>query len=102
MTETGWLGTWGRPLSDAEKLEQLQHLITAEIARLGLAGFDVEDGGGGALLVSRAGHVHATWTIRAGRLHYVRAGYGAPSFTTLDATQAAQHTVRELAKTKST
>jgi hypothetical protein len=88
-------------LSDAETLKQLQDLITAEIARLGLSDFDVENGGA-TIAVSRAGHVHATWTVVAGRLLYTQAGYGAPSFTTLDVGQAAQHTLRELAKTRST
>jgi hypothetical protein len=89
-------------LSDAEKLKQLQDLITAEIARLGLSDFDVDDGGPNTILISRAGHVHASWSVVAGRYLYTQAGYGAPTFTTLDDAIAAAHTLRSLAKSKST
>jgi hypothetical protein len=89
-------------LNDAEKLKQLQDLIRAEITWLGLSDFDVEDGGPNTILISRAGHVHASWTVAAGRCLYTQAGYGAPTFTTLDVGLAVAHTLRSLAKSKST
>jgi hypothetical protein len=89
-------------LNDQDKLEGLKLRITAEIARLGLSEFEAECGGGDTVLISRAGHVHATWHAAAGRLSYTQAGYGAPSFTTLDVDIAVKHTMRMLAQTKST
>jgi hypothetical protein len=89
-------------LTDAERIEQLKQLITTRMAAQGLTGFDVECGGGNTILISRAGHVHATWNAAAGRLSFTQAGYGAPSFTTLDVEAAAAHTLRLLAQTKST
>lgn len=92
----------GKQLNDHEKLEQIQLLIMAEIGRLGLSEFEAECGEAGTVLISRAGHVHATWHATAGRLSYTQAGYGAPSFTTLDVDLAVKHTLRMLAQTKST
>lgn len=74
----------------------------AEITRLGLADFEVEEGGNDTLLISRGGHVHATWTFVAGRLSYTLAGYGAPTFTTINDESAVQHTMRMLDQTRST
>jgi hypothetical protein len=89
-------------LTDIEKLEQIKSRVGAEISRLGLSEFTAECGGGDTVLISRAGHVHATWHAVAGRLSYTQAGYGSPSFTTLDVDVAVQHTMRMLAQTKST
>jgi uncharacterized caspase-like protein len=89
-------------LNDIDKLEQIKLRIAAEIARLGLSDFAADCGGGDTVLISRAGHVHATWHAAAGRLSYTQAGYGAPSFTTLDLDVAVRHTMRMLAQTKST
>jgi hypothetical protein len=89
-------------LTDLEKLEKIKHLITAEVKRLGLTDFEVDCSGGDTVLISRAGHVHATWHAAAGRLSYTQAGYGAPTFTTLDVDSAVKHTLRMLAQTKST
>jgi hypothetical protein len=89
-------------LNDIEKLEQIKLRIAAEITRLGLAEFDADCGGGDTVLISRSGHVHATWHATAGRLSYTQAGYGAPSFTTLDVDVAVRHTMRMLVQTKST
>jgi hypothetical protein len=89
-------------LSDLEKLEKIKDLIAAEIIRLGLSEFLAECGGGDTVLISRAGHVHATWHAANGRLSYTLAGYGAPSFTTIDVDSAVRHTMRMLAQTKTT
>jgi hypothetical protein len=95
-------GIRGYTLSDLEKIKKIAKHVAAEIIRLGLTEFDVECGNGDTLLISRAGHVHATWNAVAGRLCYTQAGYGAPTFTTLDVEQAVKHTMRMLAQTKST
>ena len=89
-------------MTGLDKTKAIKDLVVAEIARLGLTEFDVECGNGDTLLVARAGHVHATWTVLGGRLCYTQAGYGAPTFTTLDVDQAVRHTMRMLAQTKST
>jgi hypothetical protein len=89
-------------LNDLEKLEKIKDLVSVEILRQGLTEFAAECGGGDTVLISRAGHVHATWHAAAGRLSYTLAGYGAPSFTTLDVEIAVKHTMRMLALTKST
>ena len=88
-------------MNDLEKLEKLKALVSAEILRLGLTEFEVECGGGDTVLISRAGHVHATWHAVTGRLSYTQAGYGLPTFTTLDLEVAVKHTMRMLAQTKS-
>ena len=90
------------PLNKLEKLENITNLIGAEIRRLGLSEFVAECGGGDTVLISRAGHVHATWHAMAGQLSYTPAGYGSSTFTTLDIDVAVAHTLRMLAQTKST
>jgi hypothetical protein len=89
-------------LKDLEKLERIKELVAAEILRLRLTEFEVECGGGDTVLISRGGHVHATWHAAAGRLSYTLAGYGAPTFATLDVDIAVKHTMRMLSQTKST
>jgi hypothetical protein len=89
-------------LTELERLEKVKDLAAAEINRLGLSEFEAECGGGDTVLISRGGHVHATWHAVAGRLSYTPAGYGAPTFTTLDVDAAVRHTMRMLAQTKST
>jgi hypothetical protein len=89
-------------LNDLEKLEKIKDLVSAEINRLGLSDFEVDCSGGDTVLISRAGHVHATWHAAGGRLSYTQAGYGAPTFTTLGVDAAVKHTLRMLAQTKST
>lgn len=89
-------------LNELEKLEKVKQLVAAQIARLGLSNFEAECGGGDTVLISRGGHVHATWHAVSGRLSYSPAGYGSPTFTTLDVDAAVRHTMRMLAQTKST
>jgi hypothetical protein len=92
----------GSQLTDIGKIATVKNLIMAELGRLGLTDFEVENGGDETLLISRDGHVHATWTILAGRLSYTLAGYGAPTFTTINDDSAVKHTLRMLDQTRST
>jgi hypothetical protein len=99
-----WVTTWGSTLADAKKIEQLKQLVSDEIARRGLTGFTAESGNGNGdtILISRGGHVHATWSLAGERFSFTQAGYGAPSFTTTDIDQAVAHTMRSVGQTKST
>jgi hypothetical protein len=90
------------PLNDLEKLRKIKELTALEILRLGLKDFEIECSGGDTVVISRAGHVHATWHASAGRMSYTQAGYGAPTFTTLDVDAAVKHTIRMLVQSKST
>jgi hypothetical protein len=89
-------------LTDAETIEELATQIMAACSQHGWSDFAIECGGGTIILITRAGHVHASWNAAGGQLMFTQAGYGAPSFVTANIAAAARHTVSVLDRTKAT
>jgi hypothetical protein len=82
-------------VTDAQKMDGLQRAVEAEIERVGRSDFDAQVCQG-ALVISRGSHVWGSWRLVLGRFEFSRAGYSGPTFTTIDAAIAVEHTMRVL------